>query len=1318
MLPLSSAQRRLWFLNRMVETGASYNCPVAVRLRGPLDRTALAAALADVVTRHHMLRTVYPEVDGEPAQRVLDPGPGTPDLVVVETDEAGLGKSLARAAGHGFDLTAEPPVRALLHVLGPEEHVLALVVHHIATDGWSWGPLFTDLAFAYEARRRAARPPRWEPLPTQYADFALWQSDMLGDEGDPHSVLARELAFWRQTLAGLPAQLALPTGLPRPAVASHGGGRVPLDLDAGLHRRLVELAGENGCTLFMALQAGLAVLLSRLGAGPDIPLGTVVSGRPDTALDDVVGFFVNTLVLRTDLSGDPCFAELLDRVRDADLAAYEHQNVPFDRVVEELNPDRSLSHHPLFQVMLTLEHGDPAALTLPGLDCREQPLDWDVSKFDLTADFHERRDAHGAPAGIGGMLEYATDLFDRATAKGIAARLTHVLTQLAAEPLRPVGEADPLLPEERHRILVEWNDTDVAGPRMSVVEVFEAQATRTPRATAVVCGGAALTFAELNARANRLARRLVAWGAGPERVVALALPRSTESVVAMLAVLKTGGAYLQADLEYPPERIVHLLRDAAPAVIVTDSATEADFPSQGIPCVLVDAPMADPAPSSHDLGRRPPPDAAAYVIHTSGSTGQPKGVVTPHRALSNLYAFHRTGIIARAEETTGGRRLRSALTASLSFDTSWEALLWMLAGHELHVIGDDIRRDATAMTRYVARERIDVLDVTPTYAEHLVAEGMLSGAHPPQVLLLGGEAAGDALWTSVRQAHPTTCYNLYGPTECTLDALWWDAADSAHPLIGIPIANARAFVLDDGLRPVAPGVVGELYMAGAGLARGYLNRPGQTAQRFVACPFVPGARMYRTGDLVRRDREGRLEYLGRADDQVQIRGFRVEPGEVEAALARCPGVARAAVAAHTGHPGGARLVAYVVPAPDAGPDLDMGPLRRLLAAELPGHLVPSLMVPVTSLPMTPNGKLDRAALPRPDLSGRPASRGPRGPREGALCRLFAEVLGVPRVGAEESFFDLGGHSLLAARLLSRVRTVLGVRLTVLDLFQAPTVAGLTERLGSGTPQDPLAVMLELRAGGDHTPLFCVHPAAGISWVYGGLLQHLDAAHPVYGLQARGLTDPAARPLTVQEMAGDYLARLRAVQPHGPYRLLGWSFGGVIAHALATGLQARGEEVELLAVLDGYPHRCDGQCRHLTHDGPEALAEVLHSLGLDPAARGGRSVRYADFEAAVGRAGGPLEGLSAAEIAALVQVFVDHDNLLKAFTPELFRGDLLLFHATRGKSPDSPVPGVWRPYVAGRTAVHHIDCDHGSMTRPEPMSRIASAITEHLAQFDG
>ncbi|CAM5579269.1 D-alanine--D-alanyl carrier protein ligase [Streptomyces diastaticus subsp. diastaticus] len=1026
---------------------------------------------------------------------------------------------------------------------------------------------------------------------------------------------------------------------------------------------------------------------------------------------------MNTLVLRSDVSGDPTFGELLHRVRDADVAALDHQDVPFERLVEELNPERSLARHPLFQVMLTLSAGEAGTFSLPGLTCTEEPLAWEVAKFDLSFDFREHRTPGGEAAGIDGAVEFATGLFDRATVEHIADALPGLMRQLVSAPRRPVGDADPLSAEQRHQALVAWNDTARPVPRATVPELFEAQAARTPRVRAVVCGSTRLTFAELNDRANVLARRLRDRGAGAERVVALALPRSAESVVAMLAVLKTGAAYLHVDLEYPPDRIEHMLRDAAPVAVVTDTATAAEHGFGELPAVFADR-IGTPSGPVPDLRCRVLPDSAAYVIYTSGSTGRPKGVVTPHSALSNLYAFHREGLIARTE-AAAGRRLRSAVTASLSFDTSWEALFWMLAGHELHVVRDDVRRDAAALTAYVRSAEVDVLDVTPTYAEHLLDEGLLSGPRAPLVLLLGGEAAGQPLWTRVREASGTLCHNLYGPTECTLDALWWDAADSPHPLIGRPIGNTRVFVLDERLRPVAPGVPGELYVTGPGVARGYLNRPAATAERFVACPFLAegetGGRMYRTGDLVRWDRQGRLDYLGRVDDQVKVRGFRIELGEVEAALAGCPGVAQAAVAVREDVAGGRRLVGYVQSATDHA--FEPRELRNRLASTLPDHMIPSLFQPVGRLPMTPNGKLDRGALPPPDQAHRPASRGPRGPHEEVLCDLFAQVLGLSRVGADESFFELGGHSLLAVRLLSRVRAVLGGRAHP----RGPVPGAHRRRSGgpagrgraarpAGAPAAPAdrrrPARTVLSASGRRDQLGLRGPARPRRRRLSGVRPADQGPHRREGVRRNLAPDgpgprgadpvrPAPRSLPADRMV--LRGGARPPRGHRP-----------------PGRRRRGRPARTAGRLPARPGARLPAARGRQCGGVHRTPRLL---GTRPSRRRWSTTRVRRLRADGPPAGGTLEWLTREEAAALSRVFVDNDRIHQGLRPRTYRGDMVFMSATKGRPADAPAPECWREHVTGRLEVHDIDCAHGEMTQARPMSRIGAVVAQRLALLD-
>ncbi|MFD9870192.1 amino acid adenylation domain-containing protein, partial [Streptomyces niveus] len=892
MIPLSYAQRRLWFLHKLEGPSATYNMPLTLQLTGEVDEESLRSAIRDVMERHESLRTVFPEVDGEPHQVVLDSADFQLAWERREIGEEELAGELEALARHTFDLSSDVPIRAWLFRLRHDKRVLMLLMHHIAGDGWSMGPLARDVLEAYTARVER-RSPQWPELPVQYADYTLWQRELLGDESDPDSVFSQQVAYWVDRLAGLPAEVTFPADRPRPELASYAGAQLRYELDAELHRRLVELARRTSTTVFMVLQAGMAALLTRLGAGTDIALGSGVAGRTDEALDDLIGFFVNMFVLRTDTSGDPAFEELLGRVRTSSLAAYEHQDVPFERLVELLNPHRTAAHHPLFQVALVLQNAPTEDFQLPGLQVQAEVVGSGTSRFDLLFSLSEHHDPTRGPMGVEIHVEYSTELFDRSTVEGVLARWVRLLEQVVADPSAPIGGVELLTGEERVRLLSGWNDTAVDVRGVSLGELFGEQVRRVPDATALEHGDVTLSYGELNVRANRLAHWLIGEGVGPERLVALELPRSVDLVVAVLAVLKAGGAYLPVDPAYPRERREFMLGDAVPLLVLDAEAMARDV--SGLPGTDPDVVV--------DLGH------PAYVIYTSGSTGTPKGVVVTHRGVSSLARVQR-------ERLGVGAGSRVLQFASPSFDAAfWELVLAFGSGATL-VVPDGERLVGEALLEVLSSGRVTHVTVPASVLGGLPA-GAESGLVSLETVVLAGEVVSSELvarWSVGERL----VVNAYGPTESTVcvstaTVLDGGAAPGAVVPIGRPVANTRVYVLDAALRPVPAGVVGELYVSGQGLARGYAGRAGLTAERFVACPFEVGVRMYRTGDLVRWCGDGQLEFAGRADEQVKVRGFRVEPGEIESALSAAEGVRQAAVLVREDAPGDQRLVAYVVP---------------------------------------------------------------------------------------------------------------------------------------------------------------------------------------------------------------------------------------------------------------------------------------------------------------------------------------------------------------------------------------------------------------------
>ncbi|HEU0054674.1 MAG TPA: amino acid adenylation domain-containing protein, partial [Longimicrobium sp.] len=1042
-LPLSFAQQGLWIVEQLGDLGSTYHIPLRLRLRGALDRAALVRALDGIVARHEALRTTFAETNGVPEQRVAPAEGGgfhlaEDDLEGRADAEAELGRVMAEEVRAPFDLGAGPLIRGRLVRLAADDHVLLVTVHHIVSDAWSMGVLLNEIAARYAAHREG-REAELPALPIQYADYAAWQRRRVEGEG-----LAKQSEFWKRTLAGAPELLELPTDRPRPAKADHTGAWLWMELDQTLTAGLKALSLRHGTTLFMTLLAGWATVLSRLAGQDDVVIGTPTAGRERRETEGLIGFFVNTLAVRLDLSGAPTVTELLARVRARALEAQHQQDIPFEQVVELIQPTRSLAHHPLFQVSFAWQStpGASGAVSLPGLEVEGVGTGTSdtQAKFDLSLALREAGDR------ITGDLTYATSLFDAATVERFAGYLRRVLEEMVADDRRPVARLAMLSAEERARVVDEWNRTDAGIPAESCVHALvEARVERAPDAVAVVFDGGRLTYGELNARANRLAHHLRALGVGPEVRVALGMGRSPHLVEAELAVLKCGGVYVPLDPEHPDERLRGMLEDSAPAALLSTRALAERFGFLSIPVLAVDAeaPAWASLPDTNPVVGGLTPDHLAYVMYTSGSTGRPKGVMVSHRSILRL--------VVDNGYADFGPDDRVAFAANPAFDaTTMEVWAPLVSGGGTVVIAPDTLLDPPAFARALREHGVTALFIT-TAVFNRYAESIPDALAGLRYLLTGGEAADPGAFARVLARNgPVSVIHCYGPTETTTYAITHpvervDEGARTIPLGG-PISNTRIYLLDGAGEPVPVGVAGELYIGGVGVARGYLDRPALTAERFVPDPFggQPGARLYRTGDLARWLPDGTVEFVGRTDHQVKVRGFRIELGEIEARLLEHGAVREAIVVVREDVPGDRRLVAYV--AGDAAADAEA--LRAHVGQALPAYMVPAAYVWLDALPLTPNGKVDRRALPAPegDAFAVRAYEAPAGGTEEAVAGIWAEVLGAERVGRWDDFFGLGGHSLLAVQVISRVRQTLGVEAALGGMFTHPVLADFAREL--------------------------------------------------------------------------------------------------------------------------------------------------------------------------------------------------------------------------------------------------------------------------------
>ncbi len=1309
-LPLSFAQQRMMFLSGFDGASTIYHVPLVLRIDGKLDISALRRALDTLWARHEALRTVFLDTSGTGEGAHAELLPADDGMLWREDDlssrlDASQDEWLRlceEEATQAFDLARGPLVRARLVRLAANEHRLMLTLHHIICDGWSLAVLVKELGVLY----RAVTEERPEPigaLTIQYPDYVSWQRQWFCAER-----LEREAAYWKTTLAGIPTLLDLPTDHPRPAQQQFDAARLPLELDPMLTQDLRRLAARRGTTVFAVVTAAWAAVLGRLAGQEDIVIGTPVANRSKPELEAVVGLFVNTLALRIDLSGMPSVGQLLDRVQSTIVAAQDHQDLPFEQVVEIVKPQRRLAHTSIFQVMISWQNTDMRTIELPDLAFTPVGGAFDRAKFDLELDLLDDGQV------ISGALRYATALFEEASIARHCAYLIAALRAMARDEEQPIERIDLLDADERRLFLQTWNATGADYPRHRCVhELVEDRAGQMPEAIAMVAGDEQLSYGELNARANRLARYLVKLGVGPDIPVAVCAERSVAMVVALLAVFKAGGAYLSIDPAYSSARLAHILDDAAPPVMLVDAVgREAPGETRLAKHVMVDLSVSS-APWDELASDNLPPRSLgldsshlAYVIYTSGSTGTPKGVMVEHRQLANLVSWH----IDRFELRVGSR---VPATASLAFDASvWELWPVLCAGASLLLPPPGLSSDAAALLNWWRHQSMDcAFLVTP------LALLAMQSELPPGLksLLIGGDRV-----TLLPSGLPPSLriVNNYGPTETTVVATSGEiepsAGDTVYP-IGKPIANTRIYLLDENQVLVPLGAVGELYIGGAGVARGYLNRPDLTAQRFLADPFARAegdaeARMYRTGDLARYQPDGNIVFLGRNDEQVKVRGFRVEPGEIEAQLATHEAVREAIVIARQDPAGNARLLAYVSLL-DAAPRAELvRDLREHLAARLPEYMVPAAFVVLDALPLTPNGKVDRRALPEPDdeAFAQAQYEAPQGETEQTIAALWAELLGVERVGRHDNFFALGGHSLLATRMLARLRESFGHDVSIRTLFEAPTVSQLAPRVHTAVQSDALAMLLPIQTLGSKPPLFCIHPAGGFSWPYAGLAHHLPD-RPLYGLQARALAEADEQVDSIEEMALDYVRQIRGVQPSGPYHLLGWSLGCHIAHAIATQLQLAGESVALLAMLDGYPMAEIEAISSPTE--AEVMGVLMQAFSDSQQPTTAEPLTIATLKAHLARSNPMFQTISEPTFASIVRQFQIAPALAGMFAPEIFHGDVLFLRAALSQADAYPQREVsaWQPYVQGRIETHDVEFLHETMMSAQALARIGPIV---------
>jgi len=1159
-LPLSSNQEQLWFLAQLNPNVPFYNESATIHINSILNVAALSKSLNEIIKRHEALRTTFTMVDGQPVQKVMLPPMLNLPVVDLRTLPLELRDTEAmrlttEQAKQLFDFTQDILLRATLVRLAKAKYRLFLSIHHIIIDGVSLAIFLKELAVLYKAFS-ADKPSPLPELPIQYVDFAYWQRQQLSAE-----IVDSFMSYWKTILGDNLPMLQLPTVNQRPVTPTFRGAKQYLVLSKSLTEELKTLSQQHGVTLFMTLLAAFKTLLYRYSGQDDIVVGTVAAVRNRPELENLIGYFLNTLVLRTDIKGTPTFQQLLARVRDVTLGAIAHNDLPFVTLVETLHPERNLGQTPLFQVAFTL---DPS---IPNIDLgwtlTQSDIDFGTAKFDLSLGLLEK------PEGISGRIEYSTDLFDAPTIERMIGHFQTLLEGIVANPGQRISELPLLTSLERHQLLVQWNDTQRDYPfNKCIHHLFETQVEQTPNNVAVVFEDKQLTYQELNAKANQLAHYLQTLGVKPEILVGICVERSIEMVIGLFGILKAGGAYLPLDPAYPAKRLAFMLEDAQVSVLLTQSSLKEKLPETKVQMVCLDVEAKTLSQfAEENVVSRVGPENLAYVIYTSGSMGKPKGVMVQHLSVINLL----TGLHQTIYAFESNSQLHVSMNGALAFDTSVKQVIQLLHGHILDIVPDEIRFDQDALLAYLQEHQIDVFDCTPSQLGLFISKWqLLNTVSVPHTIIVGGEPIDELTWQFMQQAKKTYFYNVYGPTECTVDTTVCTTT-SVKPVIGRPIANTQIYILDHHRKLVPIGVPGELHIGGIGLARGYLNRPDLTAEKFINNPFDdnPNSRLYKTGDLARYLPGGNIEYLGRIDNQVKIRGFRIELSEIEAVLAQHSSVQQNAVIVHEVSKTDKRLVAYFVP--HQGQVIENTALRSFLTSLLPDYMIPSAFVTIDTLPLTPNGKIDRRALSQLSVKNYYSSDktfvAPRNALELQLARIWEDVLDVYPIGVQDNFFELGGHSLLAVRLMAEIQQQLGKTLSLATLFQSATIEQLAKIIRQQTDSQSWSPLVAIQPHGSKPPFFCMPGSGGNVIYFHQLARHLGIEQPFYALQARGLDGQSAPFTCVEDIADYYLEAIRTVQPQGPYLLGGHSFGALVAFEMAQQLHRQGQKVALLAILD-------------------------------------------------------------------------------------------------------------------------------------------------------